>query len=431
MTAYDGSNQPQIVVEFGARASTAGLFVVGTSTVSSGTDLVATGSPWTTVTADLVRTIDVRRGRTSVEAAVSPGETTLVLDNTDGQFDPDNGTPANPWSYLGKSQITPRMRVRVSAVWSATTYPLFTGRAESVIPDMGYAPLVTLTAVDGLADLASFTIPEVSSDTSDPAVYVGHGDTTATRAGSVLDQAGWTAGRSISGARQMLGTLFGKSAAELIEQAARAEAGRFYVAADGTLTFLPHSDTYSRTVKFTLADDLAAGTIEFDDLKASPGYDTVVNRATVKRDYPGSFDVTSEDGTSISNFGERSLPDFEAPLFSNTDAQGLADYLATRRSRPAPRLDSAGFEALSIGTAWAGLLGCELGDRVAARRTTVDGRMRAWTVALEQIQHTISTDSWRVSIATSPLDVTGLYGTANVFRVGTSTVSGVDVLSPY
>lgn len=430
---FDGTTNPTVLVEFGARNSTTGLFVIGTSTLNSGSDLVATGTPWATVSADLLSQVAIRRGRSRDDADVDPGEVTLVLDNADGQFDPDNHSATNPWTYLGRTQLRPGMPVRVSAVYSATTYRLFTGTLEKAVPTHGYAPTASFTAVDGMARVAAYTVPSLGQETfGGTPIYDYGGETTAARVGRILDMFGWpSADRTISGSRTLLPTNLGRSALDLIEEAGRAEAGRVYVAANGAFTVLAHTDGYTRPTRFTLADDAAAGTVEFESLTTSPGYDSVVNRVTVKRDYPNVVDYTGEDGTSISDYGVRGAPDYAAPLESDTDAADLADFLAHRRSRPASRLDGVTFEAVNVGAVWASILATELGDRVAARRTTTDGRALSWTGTVEEIRHTITPDSWQVDLSTAPLDVLGLYGSADAFVVSVSQLNSTDVLAPY
>lgn len=84
-----------------------------TSTTGAWTDI----TPW-------VRHSDglkITRGRATERDDLTPGECTFVLDNTDRRFDPTHTT--GPHYGL----LTPRCPVRVTATYSAVTYPLFRG----------------------------------------------------------------------------------------------------------------------------------------------------------------------------------------------------------------------------------------------------------------------------------------------------------------
>lgn len=111
---------------------------------------------WTDVSS-LVRgdSIEIRVGR-EPGTDIQPGTLSLQLDNADGRFTPDNPTSVHYPNFVeGK-------RIRVQVVKSATTYTRFVGRITALEPDFPTEPsqaLTTVTAVDGLGDLARITLP--------------------------------------------------------------------------------------------------------------------------------------------------------------------------------------------------------------------------------------------------------------------------------
>lgn len=86
------------------------------------------------------------------------GTLDLDLDNADGRFTPDNPTSIHYPNFVeGK-----RIRVRVTK--SATTYPVFVGRIETITPDYPSEPTqskVHVAAVDLLGDLARILLPSI------------------------------------------------------------------------------------------------------------------------------------------------------------------------------------------------------------------------------------------------------------------------------
>jgi hypothetical protein len=119
---------------------------------------LATSPTWVDIT-DRVRNtpgLSISRGRQSEVSTFSAGSCQLLLDNRDRLFDPLNASG----TYYG--DLTPRRQIRVSAVWSGTTYPMFRGHVTGWpqnYPRVGTDVVVDLEAYDALAWLAETTLP--------------------------------------------------------------------------------------------------------------------------------------------------------------------------------------------------------------------------------------------------------------------------------
>lgn len=87
-------------------------------------DVLAATPSWTDVTS-YVRAWSCTRGRNHELQRIDAGTATLTLDNPDGRFTPGNAAG----TYY--PNVVPRRRLRISAVWSAVTYRLFTGYIQS------------------------------------------------------------------------------------------------------------------------------------------------------------------------------------------------------------------------------------------------------------------------------------------------------------
>jgi hypothetical protein len=367
---------------------------------------------WTSLPMTDVDLIAIRRGRSREDQPNDAGTMTVSFDNRLGYYDPDNGNPSNPYSSSGASWFRAGLPARLRATWGGNTYYLFKGRLEDPQTDLGAEPTATFTFVDGIADVAS-----------DLTGFYPQDETTAQRADRALDLLGWpSADRMILGSRVLL-TGLGAATTGLgvLEDCAAAEAGRFYVDAQGRMRLADLADALTRSVKVTFADDDSSGSVDYSSIKTSPGVKYVVNESTVTN---GTYSATVTNTTSIAQTRVRRAQNRTSPLADSSDIDSLATYLANHRATPSTRVEQIVAEALGIGSAWDGLLDLDLGDRVRAKRTGTNGIGLDVTLAVEGVSHTISAASWQVALSTAPIDTTG-----SEFTLDVSLLNGSDVLA--
>lgn len=104
---------------------------------------------WYDATADLISG-SIRRGRQQELDRFQAGTCELLLDNDDRTYDPDHAaSPLNGY-------VRPMRRVKVTATWAGTTYPLFAGYADRWTQnrDGPHRGTVSLQATDGFKILA-------------------------------------------------------------------------------------------------------------------------------------------------------------------------------------------------------------------------------------------------------------------------------------
>lgn len=116
--------------------------------IAFGDTPLETSPTWTDVTA-YVRddSVQITRGRNDPWSPFQPGRCTLVLSNRDRRFDPNYSSGP----YYGS--LNPRTQIRLTATYSAVTYPLFRGFIAYWPQQFGQAGLdayVTLDCYDGL-----------------------------------------------------------------------------------------------------------------------------------------------------------------------------------------------------------------------------------------------------------------------------------------
>lgn len=409
MALYDGSNAPTITVEFDTSKLSA--FVLGVSSLGS-SDVLGTGATvWSAIPTTDIRTLSIRRGRTREDQAVQPGALTLVLENRDSKYDPDN--PGSPYAWGAYSLLSAGLGVRVSATWSGTTYVIYRGYLEQLDVDESLDPVATFQFTDAMAWIGRQSVAAIASSYS--------GDTTSTRLGRILDAIGWDASlRSISGSRTMQPTTFGDTALSLGDQVARCEFGRFYADRQGKVTLLPYESTFSTPTRIAFSDTRASGTVEYDTIVTNPGAKYLVNTVTIQQ-ATGTSQIYT-DTTSTGRFGTYAKT-YDAPLLDNTTALNLATIIAGRYSLPKTRVDRIEFDAIGISSSsWISLLQTDLGDNVTVARTTVDSRTRNFTSLVESISYDLTPYNWRVGMDLSPAA-----GVA-YFTLGTSVLGGADVL---
>lgn len=373
MPAFDGVTSPSIAVQF----------------LKSGT--------WTSVTTSDVVQIDIRRGRERADLRDQAGFASIVFNNTSGIYDPDNTSASSPWVVSGSSILRDGLQMRIVATWNSTAYPLFYGFLENNYTNQGYLPNVTMTFYDGIGFIADGFAPALAT--------AGFSETAASRAGRMLDYAGWPAGaRSLSGSVTMLATVQNRGCMQAITECVDAIAGRFYISKSNVATLVPLADKFSRPTQLLFSDSNATNTVPYTDLITNPGTSYVVNQAIIMRG--DNNQVTSTFNPSVSAYGVAKKEIF-APVNTDANATNLALYESRKLATPDTYIERIEFNGLVVaknGLLYPDFLSTELADQVSVQRTTYDGRPLQWNLVVEGMKHTITQSNWIVSFNTSDIN---------------------------
>jgi hypothetical protein len=255
---------PQIIVEAGlipdAPAGQAGLALRLSDPVFGilDTDTLGTAIGWTDISAQVI-SFTITRPSTRLQGPLwnyQAGTVSILLDNSTGQFDPDN--LAGPYVTGGATQLVPMVPVRVRAVFATVAYGLYSGFADGWIPaqvtyEGGYAEL-TVAGTDAFKILAGVTLAAVG--------ITGVGADTGARMRDILGRVGWyTSSERLlidAGNSLLQGTTLGSDALSLMQVAADSEIGRLYVNGAGAIVFRNRrsllTDSRSNTVQATFGD---------------------------------------------------------------------------------------------------------------------------------------------------------------------------------
>lgn len=372
MAGFDGSYGPILTLQF----------------KKSGT--------WTNVdTADYLE-IGIMRGRQNVLAAIEAGTMTVRLNNRSGIY----GTTATSgtWTAGGVSIIRPGMEARLLATWSATNYTLFTGYLETPYSDEGINPSVTLRFADGMWVIARATAPVLT--VAQVATY--QGETTAARAGRMLDLAGWSASaRSLSGSVTLNGDPQDRSCLAILRECANAQVGKFYITRDGVAKLETLSDKFSKPTQLAFNDDGTSNTVFYRSIVTDVGADQMANDATITR--APSKTYRAYESASVSARGYKSVT-IPAPVSSDSTASNLSLIYGKQWATPQLRVSNLTFNGMGLGALYPDFLASEIGDLCSVVRHTIDSRTLSFELVLEGYQYAITRNGWAAKWFTSPIN---------------------------
>jgi hypothetical protein len=344
-----------------------------------------TGGSFTTVSQDYILSVNTRRGRVQQNVFLTAGTADVVLNNMSGNFDPSN--TASPWYGV----LIAGMQVRIQG----NGITIFTGYLEDNVVNQGDYPTVSLTFVDGLAQMGKAIAPALATSQ--------YQETAAARAARALDLADWSAGaRSLTGTTVMQKTVQNMSCLEMLEQCANVVGGRFYVSRTGVATLVDIANKFTRPTQLLFSDQGDANSVGYDGIITNPGTDYVYNEAIVYRG-PKKTQKTAKYSASVSTYGLKSKK-LDAPVFSDTAAASLALYAARKDADAVVLAEQIDFTAIGIGSLATDMLSTELNDLVQVKRLTYDNRNITINCVVEGMAHSITADNWRVSYFTSVVD---------------------------
>lgn len=290
-------------------------------------DVFTDVTPW-------LHTFTFRRGATRVEGPVlryEAGTATIVLDNTDGRFNPLN--LAGPYVSGDRSQVRPMVPVRIGVAFGGDVAWQFYGHADAwditypLGPDYSMA---TLTATDPQKIL--------SRRSRRPVAPVGGGELPGARVHRILDSIGWpVTDRLVDVGETPLQatTLEGDAWTELL-LVQDTEIGSVYFDALGKLVFKGRyahlEEPDSNTSQGIFGSDIAGGELPHAGL--TPAYDDTTIRNVARITRVGGVEQEARDEPSIAEFLEATHE--RSDLIMQTDAAALAyaQYLVATSKDP-------------------------------------------------------------------------------------------------
>lgn len=304
------------------------------------------GVSWTDETANM-RRFSIARGYSEDQSSVQGGTLALTMKETIGRFNPAN-TASALYPYISY----PLRPVRLRVTYASTTYYLFSGWTTRHESDPGRdAREARIDCMDAFIRLGGdgATKPTIASSTT----------TTGAAIAAILTAAGVGGATDLDTGDTITFEADGTSdGLSLIGGLLDAERGFFFIAKDGTATYLdrhwPNRSPYTAS----------QGTIASTMRSIAPGVDIakIRNRATVTR--TGGTAQSAQDNASFLLYKWRDFRPITSP-YLNTDAQAasLASYLVLNAKDSVPPVRSIEIGQHDAATLTQ-LLTRELGDRV-------------------------------------------------------------------
>jgi hypothetical protein len=338
------------------------------------TATLGTGIPWSSISPQVI-SFTVTRPSTRLAGPLwnyQAGTASILLDNSDGRFDPDN--LAGPYAVGGATELLPMVPVRVRAIFGTVTYALYSGFADGWMPAQvtyagGYAEL-TLPATDAFKVLAGITLPALGSPE-------GAGAATGARVKDILTRAGWYTSAEYSavgpGSSTLQGTSLGDTALNLMQVAADSEIGQLYASGAGAVTFRGRqqvlTETRSNTVQAVFGDlpgtSHPAGTELACAVIGRASDDTTIANDVQATRVGGTLQEV-QDAASVARYlFPRSYARSDLILQNDSDALNWAQYVAYIAKGGEDRFESLAVDpAADPANLWPQVLGREIGDRI-------------------------------------------------------------------
>jgi hypothetical protein len=297
------------------------------------------------------------------------------------------------------SMLTAGTGVRVTATWAGIEYKLYSGFIEQIDKDLSLEPTVTFTCVDGLAKMARMFTNTDTRTLGDYSAIV-----------QILSSAGWNYGTAgSSNDLYIVSSIPTADALTMIHTIESSQLGMFYVNPSGKATWL-NSGVFASgsfagaTPFFTLSDSrTASDVIEYDSISIIGGEKYIKNNVTYTNIDPNGIQNTGTkfNSTSVNRFGTfaSQISLYYTQYYAAIIAQLQADHFAF----PADRVNSVSFECVGLSsTVWIGILNSDLGSAVIAKRTPIYGNQITYNSYIQEVNHDIKPDSWRMSLTLSP-----------------------------
>jgi hypothetical protein len=347
----------ELGLDLGQRDPFAFVLDSATRGVLDGTEFTLGGERLFDITPRLVTTT-VRRGKNNALDRIDAGITTIVVDNSDREFDPlyENGP------YFG--QLVPRRSVRVSA----NEQPVFVGFIDDF--DIQYEPgkqsVVQIQVSDAFSVLANSGLEEFTPDS----------ELSGARINTVLDrpEVDWPEElRDIDpGNSVMLDTdvAEGTGTLEYLQLVSDSEFGTLFLAKDGKIAYRERN-AVPNTPDLVFSDEIVDGDytgIQFADVNIVYGSENLYNRITLENADLIPEQAFAEDTNSQIVYGPRTLTQSGLLIQDPSQLQFLADFLLARYKEPQYRFETVTvvMDTLTLENQNA-VLDLEIGDIVLVR----------------------------------------------------------------
>ena len=364
---------------------------------------------------DYVRNFDISRGRQLELSSFNAAVATVVLDNSDDRFTPQN--TSGP--YYGK--IKPSKRLRIGVSYSGTTYYIFEGFLENLPQVFGLSgseSLVEFTAIDFFSLMNKATLLSNSWQIGVQG-FSNAGQTTNTafeqqqelshlRIGRILDSMGFPSGKRNlqTGQFEVQTQATNSNVLSAIRAVEFAEQGEAFLGrgSDG-FDFIFRNAAYRQTVSSQATFGNDTGQLPFNDVSLTFDQARLVNQSSITRN--GGSEQTWADAGSKADFGSYTESHSGTLNITDTEALNIAKRRVASFSQSDVRVTSMICSPQADTNLWVQVLGRELGDEITINLPTPAGNSYSSDVNIEGIEHSVDAinNTWTWTVRTSPVQI--------------------------
>jgi hypothetical protein len=342
-----------------------------------------------------INRIETNRGRTALSDQFQTGSLTLRIVDENGDFNPQN--VLSPYAGL----LDPMRKVQITATYSGTTYPIFSGFITSYVttyPDTSSFDDVAITTIQAVDAFRLAQLAQISTVTGATA-----GDLSGTRINQILDEIDWPASqRDIDAGLTTLQADPGtnRTALQALQIATESEYGAIYVDADNNFVFQDRGVTASSIggTPTVFADD---GTgIDYFDATWTLNDVLIFNKATITR--VGGSPQVALNQASIDKYFLHSY--FLDNLLMQTDAVALdyAQAYCASRQETSIRCDAIVLDLYTenYNTGIIAALDLDFFDPITVLTTQPGGSTLSKTLQIFGVRMAITPNSWKTTFTT-------------------------------
>ena len=367
---------------------------------------------YTDVTAYL-RSFETSRGRISALTQFQTGTATVVLDNRDNRFSPNQTTHYYD-SSAGRTKIQPLKRLRIRATYSSTTYDIFNGFVESFpvqYAGQGYDASTKIRVVDAFKLFFNATLDGVGwrlgiskLGSTTRLTLTQAQELSSVRVKNILDSFGYSNQAISTGQLQVQTQPDTDDLLTAIRKVEQAENGTFFIGANGDATFRDRNFRLTNTTTPSATFGQGGGELPYVDIMSAYDDSKIIN--TVQRTRTGGSTQVAIDSDSVERFGAHVLTESATLNISNADAASIADQKVVANSIPQTTVESLSFAPQQNTDLWAKALGLDIGSFVEAKVTTPSSTIETYDLFIERIKHKVDArnNTWNWQIGLSPAE---------------------------
>lgn len=364
-----------------------------------------------------VRQFSTNRGRVNELGKFGAGSAQVMLSNTDNRFNPSQSTYYYDTAN-NRTKIQPLKRIRISAVYSSTTYTLFEGFLDTipvVFTAQGSDSVVTFHATDafkvlqsGTLDSRSWRLGRGGFSELGLSTRLGYEDITelsSDRVTRILDAIGFPSNRRdvLTGTVNVQTQDLTDNILSAIREIELAENAQFFISADGKATFRNRNYRLSNTKAINVQGTFSntGSDLPFTDVGLSLDDNEIINVYEWTRE-GGSTQYIS-DADSVTRYTAKGSVQSTINT-TDFDVKSIIEQKIAETALPIVRVDNLTVNPRDNTGLWVQVLDREFGDRIKVKIQNPDGSILQDELLIESIRHQVdgSSQSWSWSATLSP-----------------------------